>query len=100
MGATSETKAFLLGPSRLGAGTLIADDVIVGHPAKAALLEGRDFSSSVGSIIGARCILRSGTVIYESAVLGDDVQTAHHVVIREGARIGDGCVFGNGSVVR
>jgi acetyltransferase-like isoleucine patch superfamily enzyme len=32
--------------------------------------------------------------------LGNNVQTAHHVVIREDVTIGDGCILGNHSVVR
>jgi acetyltransferase-like isoleucine patch superfamily enzyme len=90
----------VIGPSRIGEGTLIARGVVIGHPAKDTLLARRDFSDSAGASIGERCILRSGTVVYEDVTLGNDVQTAHHVVIREGARIGDGCVLGNGSVVR
>lgn len=95
-----ERNVRILGTSRIGAGTLLASDVIVGHPAKGTLLEKRDFTASRGAVVGERCIFRSGTVIYEDAVLGNEVQTAHHVVIREGAKIGNGCVFGSGTVVR
>ena len=90
----------IIGPSRMGENTLIAEGVIVGHPAKASMLAARDFSSSRGAQAGRGCILRAGTIIYEDAVLGDDVQTAHHVVVREGARVGDGCVLGSNTVVR
>jgi acetyltransferase-like isoleucine patch superfamily enzyme len=90
----------IIGPSQIGAGTVIDQEVIVGYPAKARLLARYDFSLSNGAILGERCILRSGTIIYEDVILGNEVQTAHHVVIREGARVGDGCVFGNGTVVR
>lgn len=100
MKKTDDPQAHILGPSRIGAGTLLARDVIVGHPSKAILLAHRSFSVSNGAIIGDHCILRSGTVIYENSVIGNDVQTAHHVIVREGARIGDGCVFGNGTVIR
>jgi acetyltransferase-like isoleucine patch superfamily enzyme len=90
----------IYGPSRIGATTIVASDVIIGHPAKSTLLRTRDFCESSGAIIGDDCILRSGTVIYEGAVLGNGVQTAHHVVVREQAVIGDHCVFGNGTVIR
>ena len=90
----------LVGPCSIGVGTLLAADVIIGHPGKETLLKDRNFLASAGAHIGNHCIFRSGTVIYEGVVVGNHVQTAHHVVIREGARIDDGCVFGNGSVVR
>ena len=96
----SKRQACILGPSRIGPDTLLSWDVIVGHPSKATLITQRDFFVSNGAIIGERCVLRSGTVVYESTIIGNDVQTAHHVVIREGARVGDGCVFGNGTEVQ
>jgi acetyltransferase-like isoleucine patch superfamily enzyme len=80
--------------------TIIASDVVLGHPSKDSLLEGRSFAALGEVAIGPGCILRSGTVLYAGARLGSEVQTAHHVVIREGVTIGDGCVFGSGSVVR
>ncbi len=95
-----ESRGCVIGPGRVGTGTLLADDVIVGHPSKSRLVTDRDFRVSNGAFVGENCILRSGSVVYEGAVLGDEVQTAHHVVIREGARIGDRCVLGNGTVVR
>jgi acetyltransferase-like isoleucine patch superfamily enzyme len=100
----SEQNSSAIGTPRaeheVGAGTLLAPDVVLGHPGKATLLASRNFRSGETVTIGARCILRSGTVVYERASLGSEVQTAHNVVIREDARVGDGCVFGNGSVVR
>jgi acetyltransferase-like isoleucine patch superfamily enzyme len=98
--SAAQRDAIVIGPSRLGEGTLLGWDVIVGHPSKATLMEHRDFTKSSGAIIGDRCIVRSGTVIYEDVVVGNDVQTAHRVVLREGVRVGDGCVFGNGCDVQ
>lgn len=89
-----------IGANRIGPDALVAPDVIVGHPSKAGLLEERDFARSQGATVGSRAILRSGTVIYERAIVGNDVQTAHHVIVREDARVGDGCVLGNGTVIR
>lgn len=95
-----EMNQCIIGPCQIGEGTLMAPGVIIGHPSKATLLQTRDFFAGGGAAIGKGCVLRSGTVVYEGAVLGKDVQTAHNVVVREGARVGDGCVLGNGAVVR
>jgi acetyltransferase-like isoleucine patch superfamily enzyme len=86
--------------NKIGVNTLLARNVIVGHPGKRTLVEQRDFSAGKGAVVGGRCILRSGTVIYEEAVIGDNVQTAHNVIIREYVTVGDNCIFGNGTVVR
>jgi len=86
--------------NKIGVNTLMARNVIVGHPGKRTLVEQHDFSAGQGAIVGGRCILRSGTVIYEGSVIGDNVQTAHNVIIREHVTVGDDCIFGNGAVVR
>ena len=90
----------IIGPSQIGVDTLLDEDVTIGYPAKATLLAKRDFSASRGATIGERCIMRSGTTIYEDVVIDNDVHTAHHVVVREGAHIGDGCVLGNSSEIQ
>jgi acetyltransferase-like isoleucine patch superfamily enzyme len=92
--------ARLIGPCEIGAGALVDPDVIIGHPAKEALLAHRDFTTSAGARIGEGCILRAATIVYEDVILGANVQTGHHAVIRENVRIGDGCVIGIGSVIR
>lgn len=79
---------------------LVADvSVVLGYVSERSA----DGSLVVGD--GAR--LRSGTVLYGGSVIGDRLQTGHHVVIREQNRIGDdvsvwsnsfldyGCVVGN-----
>lgn len=90
----------ITGKSKVGQGTILAADVIVGHPSKQNLVRHKDFEQSEGAVIGANCIMRSGCVVYENAQLGDNIQAAHNVIVREGAVLGDGCVLGNGTVVR
>lgn len=47
-----------------------------------------------GTLIGARAIIRSGTVIYSGCTIGDHFRTGHYAVVREGTSIGEHCSFG------
>jgi len=102
--AKAQVKGFLegddviLGSSFIGAKSLIGRNVIVGYPAKNKVKTftfSRSFSlkefdkASAGARVGNNCIVRSGTVIYESATIGNRVETGHNVLIREGSIIGD-----------
>ena len=49
--------------------------------------------------IGARSILRSGTIIYGDVHLGDYFQSGHHTVIRGMVRGGDYCTLCNHSCI-
>lgn len=51
------------------------------------------------TIIGPAAVIRSHTVIYFGNVIGQGLQTGHHVLIRELNRIGDRVSIGSGSVV-
>jgi len=89
-----------IGPCSVGPSSLVDESVVLGYPAKASVARHGDLRQSTGARVGESCILRSGTVLYEGVQVGDHVQTAHHVVIREHVQVGDGCVFGSSSVVR
>ena len=49
--------------------------------------------------IGNDATIRSGTVIYPDVVVGDGLQTGHHVVIREQTVVGDDVVLGTKTVL-
>lgn len=49
--------------------------------------------------LGDRARIRAGTVVYSDVVAGDDLQTGHHALIREGTRIGDDVTVGTRAVV-
>lgn len=49
--------------------------------------------------LGKGAHLRSGTVVYLGSAIGEDLQTGHHVVIREENRIGDHVRIWSNSIV-
>jgi acetyltransferase-like isoleucine patch superfamily enzyme len=77
----------------LGDDCVIDEGVILGYP-PARAPEGR-----VVTRIGSRARIRSGTVIYAGAQIGDDFEAGHNVVIREQVVIGDRCAVWSNSVI-
>jgi acetyltransferase-like isoleucine patch superfamily enzyme len=90
----------VLGTTQVGEGLRSDEDVLLG----VASDRGR-----FGELrLGGAARLRSGTVLYQGARIGDRFQTGHHVVVREENVIGDdvsvwsnsvidyGCVVGDG----
>lgn len=49
--------------------------------------------------VGDRATIRSGTIIYPDVVVGDGLQTGHHVIVREETVVGDGVVLGTHTVI-
>jgi acetyltransferase-like isoleucine patch superfamily enzyme len=66
---------------RVGSGSVVDPDVQLGYRT------GRKIRS-VPTRIGKRARIRSHTVIYTNSEIGDDLETGHHVVIREENVIG------------
>jgi acetyltransferase-like isoleucine patch superfamily enzyme len=85
----------LLGKSRVGPGSWISEDVIIGFPSRENLRK----TEYQGTVIGTHCVIRSGTVIYCDVTIGDHFNTGHNVVIRENSKIGDGVSIGTATVV-
>jgi acetyltransferase-like isoleucine patch superfamily enzyme len=99
-----ETDIVILGPTKIGEGSLVCSNVIIGYPTKAKLISGakKGFfgtkafdDESNGSSIGKDCIIRSGTIIYENVNISDGAETGHNVLIREGSRIGRNSLVGS-----
>jgi len=99
-----EKDAVVLGLTVIGSGTLIEKNVIVGYPVEktlrsfafSRLFDIKEYDAfSKGAKIGKNCIVRSGTVIYETTTLGDKVRTGHNVLIREGSSIGEETLIGS-----
>jgi acetyltransferase-like isoleucine patch superfamily enzyme len=76
---------------RIERGLVVDDDVALGYaPSRAA---------ADSLVLGPNARLRSGTVIYVGSQIGTDFQTGHHVIVREGTRIGDHVSVWSNSVI-
>jgi len=49
--------------------------------------------------VGARAMLRKGTLIYGDVIIGDDFQSGHYTVIRAKCRLGNYCTVSNNSTL-
>lgn len=101
-----ESEGIVLGPSTIDEKTLIGKDVIIGYPTKKSLQKiklGANFGIkaldkvSKGATIGRNCSIRSGSIVYENVILGNDVETGHDVLIRAGSVVGYKTLIGSSS---
>jgi acetyltransferase-like isoleucine patch superfamily enzyme len=79
--------------AEIGDGTIIQPGAIVGEPARAAPAGG------LRTRIGTAGLVRSGTVIYSGAEIGDHFSCGHGALIREDNIIGDNCSVGSHAVL-
>jgi len=80
-------KAILYGKVRIGQGTTIQDNIILGSAEEGELS------------IGKGSIIRSGAVIYSGVKVGDSFRSGHNILIRENSEIGDNVLVGTNSVI-
>jgi len=99
-----EDEVVVLGETQIGPRSIIGKNVIIGYPTKnkiKSIISAIPFDVqrydliSGGAKIGEDCIIRSGTVVYELAVLEDRVETGHNVLVREGSFVGEGTLLGS-----
>jgi len=94
--------AVILGTSIVGEDAFVDDYVTIGYPSRNKLREillnnYEDLDKvSEGAIIGRRCIIRRGSIIYENSRLDDDVELGHNVLVRSGSSIGRSSRIGSG----
>lgn len=77
----------------LGEGTVVEEGAVVGVPPR-----GRE-PGELPTRIGARGVIRAGTVIYAGTVIGDDFNSGHGAMIREDNQLGDRCSVGTNAVL-
>lgn len=93
------------GKSKIGEGTLVSENVLIGYPTWAELKEnGGTFNESSlkeidGTIIGNNCILRAFGILYSKTTIGDSVQTGHHFLVREESVIGNNTLIGSNVII-
>jgi len=104
--ARIEANTVVYGPARIGVGSLIGPNVVLGFPPKAELVDSISKRRSIHAvpnrhevIIGRDCIIRSGTCVYSDVSIGDTVSFGHNVMVREKVRIGKESVIGTGVVI-
>ena len=76
------------GRSKIGEGTIIGDNVVIGYPSRDELKGSKslgldELKEIDGATIGNNCTLRDFGIIYSRTVLGESVQTGHHYLVRE-----------------
>jgi len=83
------------GINTIGKNVRIFEPVTLGYPSRDNF-ETRAFA---GTTIGNNAILRSGTILYNDVIIGDDFQTGHNVIIREKTRIGNQVAVGTATII-
>ncbi len=100
--------AKLYGPSEIGDNAIIDNYVIIGYPTRRKLIDSKVGNANLDELfdsisdgvrIGSRCIVRSGSVVYERVVLEDGVETGHGVLIREDTIIGRDTKIGTATII-
>jgi len=77
----------------IGPGSSVGPFVVIGEPARGRTANERP------TLIGARAVIRSHTVIYDGSIIGDDFHAGHGVLIREDNQIGSLVSIGSHSVI-
>ena len=97
-----DSNAIIVGPVSIGDRTFIGSNCVIGHPSVSELTELREahrFTSKAQTAIGKNCVIRSGSSIYSSVKVGNDVIFGHNVMLREEVTVGNGTKLGTNTVI-
>jgi len=78
---------------RLGRNCTLEPPVIIGKPPRGRV------EGELKTVLGENCVVRSFTTIYAGTKIGDELQTGHGALIREGNVIGNCCSIGTNAVL-
>lgn len=73
---------------------IIADNCVIGEPLNSYYRDRNNYKQPQTKI-GKGSLIRSYTVIYAGSILGDGLNTGHHVTIRENTQTGKNCSLGS-----
>ena len=77
---------------KIDEGTIICNNCVIGEPT--AEYYRNDEYKQQPTHIGSGGLIRSHSIIYAGAKIGDQFSTGHHAVIRENSKIGNHCSVG------
>lgn len=77
----------------IGDNTIICNDCVIGEPLNGYYADIDGYVNPI-TIIGAKSLIRSHTIIYADTQLGEGLQTGHRVTIREKTVMGVHCSVG------
>lgn len=95
----------IYGNSKISDGTIILENVVLGYPEHAILIEIIDQNTDIedhkfsGCTIGSNSIIRPGTTIFSNVKTGDNFKTGHNALIREKTIIGNNVLIGSNVII-
>jgi acetyltransferase-like isoleucine patch superfamily enzyme len=100
-GVHIDANAVLYGPVKIGEHSYIGPNSVVGFPATDELkqLTKSHKTRKKPTLLGDKCVVRSGTTIYSNVIVGNGVSFGHNVLVRENVMIGAGTKVGTNTVV-
>jgi acetyltransferase-like isoleucine patch superfamily enzyme len=97
-GVHIDANAVLYGPIKIGRHSYVGPNCVIGFPTTDELNQLRQ-SHKKPTILGEKCIVRSGTTIYSNVIISNHVSFGHNVSLRENVIIGAGTKVGTNTVV-
>jgi acetyltransferase-like isoleucine patch superfamily enzyme len=96
-----DSNTVVYGPSKLGSGTYIGPNCVIGFPDSKHLSQLRQagITGKAPTILGKYCVVRSGTTLYSNVQIADGVSIGHNVLLRENVTIGNQTKVGTHVVI-
>jgi len=100
-GVRIDANAVLYGPIKIGRQSYIGPNCVIGFPATNELnqLPQSHKTGKKPTLLGEKCIVRSGTTLYSNVIVGNNVSFGHNAMVRENVIIGAGTKIGTNTVV-